>query len=49
MLLYFQTYRTITCLDEKIINGITQALDTSKMALLLAARNTLDTNGVLAR
>lgn len=34
-------------LDEKIINGITQALETSKMALLLAARNTLDTNGAI--
>ncbi len=34
-------------LDEKIINGITQSLDQSKMAILLAAKNTLDTNGAI--
>ena len=34
-------------LDEKIINGITQSLEQSKMAILLAAKNTLDTNGAI--
>lgn len=34
-------------LDEKIINGITQSLDQSKMAILLAAKNILDTNGAI--
>ena len=34
-------------LDEKIINGINQSLDSSKMVLLLAAKNTLDTNGAI--
>jgi ATP-dependent Lon protease len=34
-------------LDEKIITGINQSLDSSKMVLLLAAKNTLDTNGAI--
>ena len=34
-------------LDEKIINGINQTLDQSKMAILLATKNTLDTNGAI--
>ncbi|HEV2917323.1 MAG TPA: endopeptidase La [Candidatus Babeliales bacterium] len=34
-------------LDEKIITGINQSLEQSKTALLLAAKNTLDTNGAI--
>ncbi len=34
-------------LDEKIITGINQSLDQSKMVLLLAAKNTLDTEGAI--
>lgn len=34
-------------LDEKIINGINQALDQSKMILLLATKNTLDPQGAI--
>jgi len=34
-------------LDEKIINGITQSLEHSKMAILLAAKNSLDSQGAI--
>jgi ATP-dependent Lon protease len=34
-------------LDERIITGINQALEHNKMVLLLAAKNTLDTNGAI--
>lgn len=34
-------------LDEKIINGINQTLEQSKLILLLATKNTLDTHGAI--